>query len=122
MNYLDLTLLILAIGVIGFLYSSVGHAGASGYIAVMALAGIAPAIIRPTALVLNIFVATIAGFQFWRAGYLSWKLFWPFALLSGSGRVSGRLLAVVRHRFPDPARSDPALFRRAFDFSTGRSA
>ena len=82
MNYVELTLLILAIGLVGFLYSSVGHAGASGYIAVMALAGIAPANIRPTALVLNIFVATIGSFQFWRAGYLSWRLFWPFALLS----------------------------------------
>ena len=82
MNDVDLTLLALAIGMVAFLYSSVGHAGASGYIAVMALAGIVPAIIRPTALVLNILVATIAGFQFWRAGYLSWRLFWPFALLS----------------------------------------
>lgn len=82
MNYVDLSLLALAIGMVGFLYSSVGHAGASGYIAVMALAGIAPAIIRPTALGLNILVATIAGFQFWRAGHLSWRFFWPFAVLS----------------------------------------
>ena len=102
MNYVDLTLLILAIGVVGFLYSSVGHAGASGYIAVMALAGIAPAIIRPTALVLNIFVATIGGFQFWRAGYLSWRLFWPFALLSvpaaylgGYWQLSGAVFRVL---------------------------
>src|SRR5207253_7146750 len=84
-NYLDTThlvLLFLAIGVIAFLYSSVGHAGASGYIATMTLFGIAPAIIRPTALVLNILVASIGTFQFWRAGHFSWKLFWPFALLS----------------------------------------
>ena len=74
--------LFLAIGVIAFLYSSVGHAGASGYIATMTLFGIAPAIIRPTALVLNILVASIGTFQFWRAGHFSWKLFWPFALLS----------------------------------------
>jgi uncharacterized protein len=75
-------LLFLAIGTIAFLYSSVGHAGASGYIATMALFGIAPAVIRPTALVLNILVASIGTFQFWRAGYFSWRLFWPFALLS----------------------------------------
>ncbi len=75
-------LLCLAITVIAFLYSSVGHAGASGYIATMTLFGLAPAIIRPTALVLNILVALIGSFQFWRAGYFSWKLFWPFALLS----------------------------------------
>jgi uncharacterized membrane protein YfcA len=82
MDYAHLTLLFLAIGVIAFLYSSVGHAGASGYIAVMALGGIAPAAIRPTALVLNILVATIGSLQFWRAGHFSWGLFWPFALLS----------------------------------------
>jgi uncharacterized membrane protein YfcA len=75
-------LLCLAIAVIAFLYSSVGHAGASGYIATMTLFGLAPLIIRPTALVLNILVAVIGSFQFWRAGYFSWKLFWPFALLS----------------------------------------
>jgi uncharacterized membrane protein YfcA len=77
-----LILLFLAIGVIAFLYSSVGHAGASGYIAVMALWGLAPSVIRPTALVLNILVASIGAFQFWKAGYFSWRLFWPFALLS----------------------------------------
>jgi uncharacterized membrane protein YfcA len=77
-----LSLLFLAIGVIALLYSSVGHAGASGYIATMTLFGIAPVVIRPTALLLNILVASIGTFQFWRAGYFSWKLFWPFALLS----------------------------------------
>jgi uncharacterized protein len=74
--------LFLAIGVIAFLYSSVGHAGASGYIATMTLFGLAPTVIRPTALVLNILVASIGTFQFWRAGHFSWELFWPFALLS----------------------------------------
>ncbi len=72
----------IAISVVAFLYSSVGHAGASGYIAVMTLFGFAAEQIKPTALILNIFVATIAAFQFWRAGYFSWKLFWPFAVLS----------------------------------------
>ena len=74
--------LFLAIGLVAFLYSSVGHAGASGYIATITLFGLAPTIIRPTALVLNILVASIGAFQFWRAGHFSWKLFWPFALLS----------------------------------------
>jgi uncharacterized membrane protein YfcA len=82
MDYTHLTLLFIAVGVIAFLYSSVGHAGASGYIAVMTLWGIAPTVIRPTALVLNILVASIGAFQFWRAGHFTWKLFWPFALLS----------------------------------------
>jgi uncharacterized membrane protein YfcA len=82
MDYTHLIFLFLAVGVIAFLYSSVGHAGASGYIAVMALWGLAPTIIRPTALVLNILVASIGAFQFWRAGHFDWRLFWPFALLS----------------------------------------
>src|SRR5205809_1677147 len=82
MDTTHIILLFLAIGLIAFLYSSVGHAGASGYIATMTLFGIAPIVIRPTALVLNILVASIGTFQFWRAGHFSWKLFWPFALLS----------------------------------------
>jgi uncharacterized protein len=82
MDTTHIALLFLAIGVIALLYSSVGHAGASGYIATMTLFGIAPIVIRPTALVLNILVASIGTFQFWRAGYFSWRLFWPFALLS----------------------------------------
>jgi len=82
MDTAQLALLCLAIAVIAFLYSSVGHAGASGYIATMTLFGLAATVIRPTALVLNILVATIGSFQFWRAGHFSWKLFWPFALLS----------------------------------------
>jgi len=82
METAHLIVLFLAVGVVAFLYSSVGHAGASGYIATMTLFGLAPVVIRPTALVLNILVASIGTFQFWRAGHFSWKLFWPFALLS----------------------------------------
>src|SRR5256885_12605765 len=77
MDNTNLIFLFLAIGVIAFLYSCVGHAGASGYIAVMTLFGLVTTTIRPTALVLNILVALIASFQFWRAGHFSWKLFWP---------------------------------------------
>src|ERR1043165_2243153 len=82
MDATHLAFLFVAIGLIAFLYSSVGHAGASGYIATMTLFGIAATTIRPTALVLNILVAIIGSFQFWRAGHFSWRLFWPFALLS----------------------------------------
>ena len=82
MDDLQLTLVTLSIAVVAFLYSSVGHAGASGYIAVLTLAGFAAAEIKPTALILNIMVASIGAFQFWRAGHFSWSLFWPFALLA----------------------------------------
>lgn len=75
-------LLVAGVLVVALLYSSVGHAGASGYIAVMSLAGLAPAEIRPTALMLNVLVATITSLQFRRAGHFSWSLFWPFALFA----------------------------------------
>ena len=71
-----------AIFVVAALYSSVGHAGASGYIAVMSLFALAPASIKPTALVLNILVASLATWQFARAGHLSLRRVWPFAVLS----------------------------------------
>lgn len=60
------------------LYASVGHAGASAYLAAMALVGVAPATMRPTALVLNIIVASIAAFRYVRAGLFSWPALWPF--------------------------------------------
>jgi len=64
------------------LYSSVGHAGASGYLAAMALFDMAPAQMKPTALVLNALVAAIGTWNFWRGGWFRWRLFWPFALTS----------------------------------------
>jgi uncharacterized protein len=74
--------LIAGIFAIAVLYSSVGHAGASGYIALMTLFGLAPAAIRPTALTLNILVASIATWHFVRAGHFQWRLFWPFVVLA----------------------------------------
>jgi uncharacterized membrane protein YfcA len=68
--------------VAALLYSSVGHGGASGYLAAMALVGVAPATMKPTALVLNVLVATIASVQFLRAGCFSGAVFWPFAVTS----------------------------------------
>ncbi len=79
-NYLSL--IILGILLIAFLYSSVGHAGASGYIAVMTLFSVAPGIIKPVALVLNILVASIGTWQFYTAGHFNGRLFWSFAALS----------------------------------------
>jgi uncharacterized protein len=75
-------LIIAAIFTVAVLYSSVGHGGASGYLAVMAFFAVAPEVTRPTALTLNLFVASIATIQFYRAGHFSWRLFWPFAVAS----------------------------------------
>src|SRR6478735_9835290 len=74
--------IILAIFIVAVMYSSVGHGGASGYLAVMAFLSVAPEVTRPTALILNLFVASIGAYQFYKAGYFSWRIFWPFAVTS----------------------------------------
>ncbi|MGH9945579.1 MAG: sulfite exporter TauE/SafE family protein [Pyrinomonadaceae bacterium] len=78
--------------VVAILYSSVGHGGASGYLAVMAFFVVAPEITRPTALVLNLFVASIGTVQFYRAGYFSWRIFLPFAAASIPSAYVGGLI------------------------------
>src|SRR6476620_3625324 len=64
------------------LYSSVGHAGASGYIASMALLGFAPEAVRPTALALNLLVGGIGLFRWWRGGHVHWRNVLPFVIAS----------------------------------------
>jgi uncharacterized membrane protein YfcA len=88
-----------AILVVAVLYSSVGHAGASGYIAVMSLASLAPEVIKPTALALNILVASLASWQFVRAGHFAWRTFWPFALLAVPMAYVGGHLALPAQAF-----------------------
>lgn len=78
----EVFLVALLIFAAAMLYSSVGHGGASGYLAVMALFSFAPATMRPVALVLNICVSTIAAVKFWRNGFFSWRRFYPFAVAS----------------------------------------
>ena len=95
----NIVLICAAILVVAFLYSSVGHAGASGYIAVMTLFGLTPAVIKPAALVLNILVASLTAFQFWKAGHFSWRLFWPFALLSAPFAFLGGYINLPTHIF-----------------------
>jgi len=68
--------------VIAFFYSSVGHGGASGYLALMALFSFQPELMKTSAFVLNIFVAGIAFLTFYRGGWFKWKLFYPFAITS----------------------------------------
>ncbi|WP_069268545.1 sulfite exporter TauE/SafE family protein [Paraburkholderia nodosa] len=65
---------------VALLYASTGQAGASGYIAIMALMGYEPHSIKPTALVLNILVSLVASWRFIRDSHFDWELFWPFAL------------------------------------------
>src|SRR5436309_11670785 len=75
-------LLTILIFVAALLYSTVGHGGASGFLAAMALFNVAPEVMKPTALVLNLFVAGAGTIRYARAGCFAWNIFWPFAVLS----------------------------------------
>lgn len=81
------------------IYASVGHAGATGYIAVMTLWGLAPEVIRPTALVLNVLVATIGTVQFARAGHLDQRLLVPLVVASVPAAALGGWLSLPRAAF-----------------------
>ncbi|WP_261345502.1 sulfite exporter TauE/SafE family protein [Aquirufa lenticrescens] len=72
--------LIALLAIMAFLYASVGHGGASGYLAVMALFAIAPPVMKQTALLLNLGVSLMSFIAFYRQSYFKWNLFWPFAL------------------------------------------
>lgn len=87
-------LLLVLIALAALLYSSVGHGGASGYLAVMALLGVAPAVMKPAALAMNIFVAGLVAWRLYRAGYFNARLFWPFALGSIPFAFVGGLLTL----------------------------
>jgi uncharacterized protein len=91
MTILWLTLLIVAVSM---LYASVGQAGGSGYLAAMALLGVPQAVMKPTAIVLNILVATISTLKFSRAGYFSWATFWPYAVTSVPAAFVGGALSL----------------------------
>ena len=80
MTVTEVAILVCAFFVVATLYTTVGHAGASGYLATMAIVGIAPEVMRPTALALNILVAAITVYRFRRARYFSWTALWPFLL------------------------------------------
>ncbi|MFM8414907.1 MAG: sulfite exporter TauE/SafE family protein, partial [Planctomycetota bacterium] len=88
-----------AVAAVAALYAAVGHAGATGYIAVMGLLGLAPEVIRPTALVLNLVVATIGTVQFVRAGHFRRDLFVPLAAVSVPAAALGGFLSLPTAAF-----------------------
>jgi uncharacterized membrane protein YfcA len=92
---------LLAVGMLvaAFVYASVGHGGASAYLAAMALAGVAPQEMRPIALVLNVVVSAVATFKFYRAGYFRWRLFWPFAAVSIPAASLGGAIMLPGHAY-----------------------
>ncbi len=79
---------------VAFLYSSVGHGGASGYLALMAIFSITPGVMKPTALLLNLFVSLTSFIQFYRGRHFNWKIFVPFAFTSFPMAYVGGLISV----------------------------
>lgn len=79
---------------IAFLYSSVGHGGASGYLALMALFSVTPEVMKPTALMLNLFVSLTSFIQFYRGHYFKWKIFLPLAVASVPMAFLGGLVTI----------------------------
>jgi uncharacterized membrane protein YfcA len=79
---------------VAFLYSSVGHGGASGYLALMAIFAISPDTMKPTALLLNLFVSLTSFIQFYRGKHFNWKIFLPFAIASVPMAFVGGLITL----------------------------
>ena len=79
---------------VAFLYASVGHGGASGYLALMAIFSISPDVMKPTALMLNLFVSLTSFYQFYRGKHFQWKIFLPLALASVPMAFLGGLVSV----------------------------
>jgi uncharacterized protein len=92
-NLLIIPLIFLA----AMLFSSVGHGGASAYLAVMALMGIAPENMRPAALILNILVSSIALYKFYKVNAFSWQLLFPLATASIPCAFIGGLISLPPH-------------------------
>lgn len=88
----EAALLVLLFILAAVLYSSVGHAGASAYLAAMALVGTTPEIMRPTALTLNLLVASIVVVRFARAGHLPWRQLVPLVVGSVPAAFIGGLI------------------------------
>jgi uncharacterized membrane protein YfcA len=91
-EYVYIFLLILPI--VSFLYASVGHGGASGYLALMAIFSVTPELMKPTALLLNLFVAAIAFYYYYKEGYFNKKLFISFAIASIPMSIIGGYIEV----------------------------
>ncbi len=92
----QLMILCAAFFVVATLYSTVGHAGASGYLAMMALVGLAPETMRPMALTLNILVASLTVYRFRRARFFHWSGLWPFLLGSVPFAAVGGIQSLSR--------------------------
>ncbi|MDP9042169.1 MAG: sulfite exporter TauE/SafE family protein [Bacteroidota bacterium] len=90
----SLLLFYILLFIIAFLYASVGHGGASGYLALMALFEFSPAVMKPTALLLNLFVSLVSFIQYYRGKYFLWRIFLPLVTLSIPMAFLGGVMAI----------------------------
>ncbi|OGR87131.1 MAG: hypothetical protein A3J74_05240 [Elusimicrobia bacterium RIFCSPHIGHO2_02_FULL_57_9] len=88
-----------AVFVVALLYSSVGHGGASGYLAILSLASFPKDNAAASALILNVLVSSLAVVAFYRAGRSHWKLTWPFILGSLPMSYIGGLICLPSAAF-----------------------
>ena len=93
-NIENIWIFLIALPIVAMLYASVGHGGASGYLALMALFSFTPEIMRPTALLLNLFVSGIAFYHYYRSGHFNRKLFLSFALSSIPLSLVGSMISI----------------------------
>jgi uncharacterized membrane protein YfcA len=98
-DLLQVPLLLVLLPIVAFLYASVGHGGASGYLALMSLFAFPIAFMKPTALVLNIIVSGLSFYFYFREKQFDWKLFYPFALTSIPFSFLGGLLMIETHLY-----------------------
>ena len=96
---LNTPLLLILLSIIAFLYASVGHGGASGYLALMSIFAFPVTFMKPTALVLNIIVSGISFYFYYREKQFDWKLFYPFAITSIPFSYLGGLISVETHLY-----------------------
>ena len=98
LTIIDIVLTVLIL-IVAALYAAVGQAGATGYLAVMGLVGVAPDMMKPAALTLNILVATIGSVRFARAGLLHWRSFYPFAVLGAPFSLIGGAINIPAYYY-----------------------
>jgi uncharacterized membrane protein YfcA len=99
LDLLNSPLLLLLLPIVAFLYASVGHGGASGYLALMSWFAFPIALMKPTALVLNILVSGISFYFYFREKKFEWKLFYPFALSSIPFSFLGGIITIETHYY-----------------------
>ena len=108
MTLAELAPYLVLIALVAALYSSVGHGGASGYIAVLSLItpAIGKAVVSSDALTMNLLVSAIAFYAYWRQGFFRARLVWPFLVTSVPAAFVGAKFKISEEIYCTKTRSD----------------